>query len=473
MSFRLSLIACFLLVFPATASLYGAEKQWHVGFAQANIVPPDLESKTYYMGGWGEDKPVQGVFDPVWIRAIYLDPGQGQKVVLASVDHVGIRYNHIINIRKALEDLAQKNNISIHIISTHNHAGLDTIGIWGPPGKTGRDDAYLAWFEKTAAETVQKAVADAKPGKIFGGQIMASGMVVDDSPPRVPNEQVSVLRFVPDDKNARPTWLLHFSCHPEGLGKPNSHLSSDFVHATREKIEQTKNCNTLYINGAVGSMQTVPRLFDENGRRSQPQATIYKFGRDLADYYLAIDQWTEISPELLFKTKVISLPIYNEKLIGAAKMGLILPFIPGEPRTSPPEMLRIARKDPTQQQLPTSITEVSYMRLGDSIGVVFIPGELAPELANGKYLEPDDCVNPEMPTEKPLFEIMPDRIKLIIGLANDEIGYILPANNYYISETKPWVPADDKFGRGHYPETNGTGPETPTIIAETLEELVK
>ncbi len=467
-------LGCFLLLaFAFPHWLPAAEKTWNVGYAQRSLVPEDIETKTYYLGGWGEDKPVAGVYDPIWVRCLSLDAGSGRKVVLASIDVVGLRYNQVVNIRKLLEDWSKKNNVVVEVMSTHNHASLDTIGIWGPPGKTGRDDAYLTWLEKTVAETVQEACAAAKPGKLVIGQIMAPGMVVDDSPPRVANEQITIFRFEPEDKNVKPTWLMHFSCHPEGLGKPNYHLSSDFVHATREIIEKTKNCNAMYINGAVGSMQTVPALFDENGERSRSYEVVCKFGRTLGEYALGIDHWDAVPVELVFRSKTISVPLYNLKLRAAAEHGLLQPFIPGEQRESRPEMLKLGRKATEDKYQPTSLTEVGYMRLGNAIGVVFVTGDLAPEQAKGKYLAADDCVNPEMPTEKPLFDILPEKTKLVFGLANDEIGYILPANNYYISPTKPWVPTDDKFGRGHYPETNGTGPETPEIIAQTLEELVR
>lgn len=467
------LLSTFLLVLAVPLILCAAEKDWNVGYAEQNLLPSDIDSKVYYLGGWGEDKPVAGVFDPLWVRCFFMDAGKGQKVALVALDFVGYRYNHVLNIRKRLEDWCKENNVAVHIIATHNHASLDTIGIWGPPGKTGRDDAYLAWTEEVIADCVKQAAANASPGTLTLGQIMAHGMVVDDSPPKVANEQISVLRFEPNDSGKKPIWFMHFTCHPEGLGKPNHHVSSDFVHATREIIEKTKDCHALYINGAVGTMQTVPWLFDENGKRSQSYKVVCDFGRKLGEYALNIGEWTPISAELLLRSKVISVPIYNLKLQGAGQYGIILPFLPGEPYESDPEMLKLGLKDPNNRNLPTFITEVSYMRLGDDVGVCFIPGELAPELTNGRYLEPDNCVNPHIATEKPLFDIMPDKTKLIFGLADDEIGYIVPANNYYISPKNPWVPADDKFGRGHYPETNGTGPETPTIIVYALEELVK
>jgi len=463
-----------MLFFAIPTLLFGAEQNWKVGYAERNLVPEDIATKTYYMSGYSSNKPIKGVHDPIWVRCISLDAGEGQKVVLAILDSTGYPYPRVLNLRTQLEDWSEENNASVQIFSTHSHASIDTIGIWGPFGQSGCDKTWMEFVDNSIMDAAKEAFANAVPGQLTFGQIMAPGMVVDKTPPQVPNEEISVFRFLPADKNIKPIWLMHFSCHPEALEDGNTWLSSDFVHATRETIEKTENCHALYINGAIGSMQTVPTLHDENGAKTVAYEAIYKFGKELGQIALKIDNWQNVESFLALRSATPTIPVHNEVHILAQTLKMVEPRPTGdEEYECDPKMLELTRKSPNNRFLPTTLIEVAYMKIGKDIGIAYVPGELAPELASGAYLPPDRCNNPELTPEKPLFEIMPDKIKLIFGLANDEIGYILPRNDYYISPTQPWIPAVDKFGYRHYPETNGPGPEIANTVAETLEKLVE
>ena len=72
-------------------------------------------------------------------------------------------------------------------------------------------------------------------------------------------------------------------------------------------------------------------------------------------------------------------------------------------------------------------TEVNYVQLGDKIGIVFVPGELYPELSIGTSIVPDvGCDYHNLSWEPPIKPLMKPKYKFVIGLANDEIGYIIP-----------------------------------------------
>ena len=63
---------------------------------------------------------------------------------------------------------------------------------------------------------------------------------------------------------------------------------------------------------------------------------------------------------------------------------------------------------------------------------------------------------------------------LIVGLSNDELGYIVPPSDFLLNEDLPYLErTQDKRGEDHYEETNSTGPETGRIILETTEKLIK
>ncbi len=63
---------------------------------------------------------------------------------------------------------------------------------------------------------------------------------------------------------------------------------------------------------------------------------------------------------------------------------------------------------------------------------------------------------------------MPGRVKFLIGLANDEVGYIIPRSEW--DAEPPWL-----FGAPsrHYGEINSLGPGTGPAIHAALRELTR
>ena len=63
---------------------------------------------------------------------------------------------------------------------------------------------------------------------------------------------------------------------------------------------------------------------------------------------------------------------------------------------------------------------------------------------------------------------------MVFGLANDELGYILPPNDYLLHEKSPYIEnGRDKHDRRHYEETNSMGPRTAQVIANAVEDIIK
>jgi hypothetical protein len=58
---------------------------------------------------------------------------------------------------------------------------------------------------------------------------------------------------------------------------------------------------------------------------------------------------------------------------------------------------------------------------------------------------------------------------LILGLANDEIGYIVPPSDFVLDGELPYV----REAEGdHYEETNSLGPTTASCIAQAFEDCL-
>ena len=132
------------------------------------------------------------------------------------------------------------------------------------------------------------------------------------------------------------------------------------------------------------------------------------------------------------------------------------------------------------------LTEVDLFDLGP-IRMLSIPGELLPELAIGGYdesegqpftpletlINPDNENPPDLsaaPEGPYLFDRMGGEYNWIIGLGNDEVGYIIPPYNYQLHETTPYLQEADG---DHYEETNSLGPQTTPLIEEAVIELLE
>jgi hypothetical protein len=114
-------------------------------------------------------------------------------------------------------------------------------------------------------------------------------------------------------------------------------------------------------------------------------------------------------------------------------------------------------------------TEVAYLRLGE-IHIAAIPGELYPELLYNRVQPPGDPGSdfPDAPAEPAVADIFfPSEKWLILGLANDEIGYIIPKRQW--DERPPYC-----YGRtkSQYGEINSCGPSTAPIIMNALSQRV-
>lgn len=114
-------------------------------------------------------------------------------------------------------------------------------------------------------------------------------------------------------------------------------------------------------------------------------------------------------------------------------------------------------------------TEVTYLRAGD-LHIAGIPGELYPELVYGEYQSPAEpnADFPDAQTEPSVMNILAGEKVLILGMANDEIGYIIPKRQW--DDVAPFA-----YGRSEkqYGEVNSVGPEVAPILMRALQQRVR
>lgn len=438
-----------------------AGEKWTCGFGKAAYTPADYNNKTYYIAGYDSNNPVKGVLDDLYARAVYLDDNRGSGgVIFCALDCVGISRKDINDIRKYAIESGKLGKIkSINISSTHTHAGIDTQGLWGEKiYKSGKDAAFMDNLKRKAAQAVVAAYENRKDGRLYMGHTVAEDMQADVRTPVTYDKNLTRFRFSPDD-NSSDIYIVNFASHAELLGT-TSLVSADFpAYLIKEIEEKNPDANAVFFNGAVGGMISAKEIKKVYRDSIDCEAYMKGFGKQLGELALSIRDETELKPILNIKSKGISVPGDNTVLILARYLGVLNNDIG-----------RTAKRSKA-----CIYSEVGYMELGDKdVAVFLVPGELFPELYNGEFLTEKDSANHRKASYKKVLAEMTDcRHKFVIGLCNDELGYILAENDFLLNEALPYInKATDDMDRDHYEETNSTGPETGKIILDTTEGLI-
>ncbi len=437
-------------------------EKWTCGFGKAVLTPEDYDKKVYYIAGYDSNNPVKGVLDDMYARAVYLDDNTGRGgAVFCAVDCVGMSRHDINDIRKyALESGNLGKIKSINISATHSHSAVDTQGLWGEKFyKCGRDEEYMTYLKKRAAKAIVSAYENRKNGKLFMGYTETEDLQADVRTPVTYDKNLTVLRFAPDDFSGE-IYMVNFACHAELLGDKTTRISADFPAYMIKEIESKKiNSKAVFFNGAVGGMISAKEIKKVYRNEIDCEAYTKEYGRHLGETALCINNEKELKPILNIKTKGIKIVADNTVLILA-------------------RYLKILNNDigRTEKRNKACIfSEVAYAELGDKdVALFLVPGELFPELFNGEFLDEENSANHRKSSyEKVLADMSECKHKFVIGLCNDELGYIVAENDFILNESMPYINSvKDDMQRNHYEETNSTGPQTAKIILDETQNLI-
>ena len=366
-----------------------------------------------YMAGFGINRIALSVHDPLWARAVVFEKA-GRRVTLIACDLVGLLHGRILELAAGIEG-------TVIVCSTHCHSGPDTVGLWGPlPMIPGVSEAYLARLRAGIGEAARRALASARPALLTASEARVPGVCKDIRPPDIRNEVVSSL--VARDAGGRAVAVLvNFAMHPEGMGSKNRQISSDFPHYVREAVERDfPGAVAVYTSGDLGGMQT-PDLkehtWEEIRRCGEAIAARVKESQASAAVL-------EV-PELKVARAPVRFPLDNKRFIAGFKGGIF-------------------GKDSAGVVEPEGdgfvlCSEVVAVRLG-GLAWVTVPGEALPEVG----------------AEAAALLETPHRF--VIGLGQDEIGYILPKGDF-----------DPK----KYEESMSLGPRTAPTLLDALKPLLK
>jgi hypothetical protein len=462
----LTLIGLGLLP-PRTRSLAAAPAGLEAGFAEADITPTPTPDKPVYLAGFGSNRKATGVHDPLRAMVVVLSDGK-RKVALVSVDLVGFFRENVEKVRKRLTGFDL-----VVVSSTHNHEGPDTLGLWGAgPFQSGVDPDYLATVETKIVEAIRSADKARQPVQARLGTVRAPELLHDGRQPIVKHDELVALSFRSSSTGKLAGLVVQWNCHPETLSSRNTLVSSDYVGPTVEWLKKKHGCPVVYLTGTVGGLMTslhVP-IKSKDGK-DLADGTFEKTERygellaEAADRALTDARPVNLVPFELHN-RALFLPMSNKLYLAGWQLGVLNreAFVwDGDVSKATPTRKIEAGKNYCIQ------TELSYLRLGD-LSVACIPGEIYPELVLDKVQDPVDpgADFPDAPIEPAIYKQMPGPHRMIIGLACDEIGYIIPKRQW---DEKP--PFCYGLKKAQYGEVNSLGPETAPLLCRVFQELVK
>jgi hypothetical protein len=444
-----------------------ADSPFQAGFAEVDITPPLDPGKPVYMAGFGQNRKATGVHDPLMVRAVVLKQGR-DKIALASADVVGLFRPLVLRVRQHLPGFSH-----VVVSSTHNHEGPDTLGLWGPNYfQSGIDPAYLNRVEDALVKSIRDADAAARPVTARLGTARAPELLHDGREPYVKHDELVALQFQQPGSDKNVGLIVQWNCHPETLGGGNTQLSADFVGATVEDLHRHYRCPVVYFTGTVGGLMTSLHVeVKDKAGKALADGTFEKTLRyghlvsDLARQALSQAQPVRLTP-LEARSREVFLPLHNRLYVAGWQLGVLKreAYVwKGDATKAEP----LPPKSSTKQPLCIR-SEIGWLRLGE-LEVALIPGEIYPELVLDKVQDPPDpgADFPQAAIEPAIYKHMRGPKRMLIGLANDELGYIIPKRQW--DEKPPFC-----YGRkrAQYGEVNSVGPETAPILCQTFRELV-
>jgi hypothetical protein len=375
---------------PTRASLGPLE----AGAAEVDISPREP--------GW-LPKPFT-VHDPMKARIAVLRAGE-LKVALVGADLFGMLKSEIDPIEARLREKGLSHLI---VAMSHNHAAPDTIGIYGHYPKE-----YVAFIQERLESGVIEALGRLRP--VEGLRAAALDLELDGARveglfrnarnPGIVDPQLAAVELLAADGKPLVT-MVHFACHVEGLEKGWQEISADFVGYLCERLRERRGTQAIFLNGAVGGMVT-------GDTRARTHEEARAMGERLAaELESLLERAGRQSGATLSLRRIgLEVPVTNPRFIAFQQLA-------GAERR-PWSRGRLA-------------TEMFHLTIGPA-EIITVPGELLPEVSFE------------------ILEHMAGRPRMIVGLANDELGYIIPAYDYRA---------------GFYEESMSVGPVIAPLVKE-------
>ena len=298
-----------------------------VGYAKKDITPDFPVGLTGY--GNEAKRLHEAVLDRIYGSCLAMTDGNGQTVLLYSVDLLLVNEQVADAFCAAVTEATGVQKDRILLAATHNHSA---------PNVTERElewgIRYWQLFIRRMVEAGQEAMADRtqtnletavgateklcftrhyiNPDGSFFGDNFGTRQEPIAGHAGEPDEQFRLVRFV--RKGRQDILLVNWQAHAKMCSTATSefgkthhkHLSADFIGYARAILEEKTSANVIYFSGAAGNLNPDSRIAEE-----APPKEPEKVGAILADYVCrSIENLRPIgSGEILCRWKTVTVPI--------------------------------------------------------------------------------------------------------------------------------------------------------------------
>lgn len=414
---------------------------WSLGYGSASLQTGNELDGKHYVGGslsFPKSKAATAIYDDQRVRVIAINDGSSRgTLIFAVIDGFGISSTDVRGIRKELADFAKANNIvGINISVLHQHSCVDTFGMNGDLVKmiftnpalnrinntfgtdykllNGQNASFMKHLYDVTVDSVKEAVNSMTTGKMYYSEIEAGEYIRDKREPMVFDSKIHRFRFVPDN-GTKETWLCNMAIHAVGNGAAGTEITGDYPYYIEQEVNKA-GANFIQIQGAELAISS--KHDSLNLPEGTPRLESLKiYGTTLGKLIVESNEAeTEVAPLLNYRMKEYYVPVTNQILEFAGKLGALTNTVVATDDSN--NVLEVA-------------TELGYLEIGTKLAVAIIPGELEPAIAYGGYLDADHSWTGTDFDYPSLQDIVgTDKELLVFGLMNDQIGYILEDNDY-------------------------------------------
>lgn len=456
------------------------------GVAKATITP-EVKATKVYMAGFDNNRVATGVHDDLYVRCLALEAG-GQTLALCESDLIGLFYDDVLKIREKVKTQAPEVT-EVIVASSHDHEGPDSLGLWGPtPWVSGIDEKYMDWLDHRIAATAVEAVHSMQEARLALGRDdhpLLALLQSDSRPPYVKDPYLFVMRFAPASGGHPIATLVNWSDHPETLGGKNTLITADYPHWLCQYVENHDGGTAVFFNGSIGGLLSTlgsdVALQDPDTGQVDKNGTWEKaelFGETAGRLAVRAAERGREAPvdSLAIRQAVIFTPLDNDHFRAAGAAGITKGrkhlYTGGkvDDSTAEREFPGLGKlKYRTGRDLQTEVDYIQLLGQGKVLAEIStIPGEIYPELVNGGITRYPGADFPKAPFEPTLRAHMHSQYQFVFGLANDEIGYIIPKAEW--DNQPPWL---QNRKERWYGEINSAGEEVAGAVTRALVGLME
>lgn len=360
------------------------------GAARVTMTPPGAPPLAGYGNRLG--RPARGVHDDLYARAVALRAGD-RTVVLVSLDLLAVTDDMLAAIQSRIGRDVSLAPESLIVSATHTHSGFGAVArrVWEGFAAGEYDNALFHFLADRAATAATLAVRDLAPAELAWGETAAPERVANRMIPDGYVDAAIPFFAVRRPNHAAVAVVVNFSAHATVLKADNFLLSGDFPGATVRALEESGGL-ALYTAGAVADQTArAPAASDQ-------YAAMDAMGRDLAG---RVQVARSALPPAAWKDRAA---------VAAWRLSLALP--PAQVKLSP------------QRRAPGLVggllfddrTTLAVAVIGEGV-LIGVPCDLSAQIGAAWKAEARRR----------------DRRAVILGFANDYVGYVIPGEYYATS----------------------------------------